>query len=336
VRILNVTNMYPAEGLPFYGTFVREHVEGLRKKGVEVETFFTNPVSSRAAYVARIPALRRMVAGGRFDVVHAQHTFCVHQLRLAARRVPAPTVLTCHEAEIFVEPGDPNPEASGAKRFVYSRDLKRRAMNWVDYLVSVEESLPRRVGYRRGYDVIAPGVDMDLFRPAERDASRERLGWDRDGSVVLFPASPGRSFQKGYDLFERAAELLPDDIRVVTGGRIAHEDMPVYMNAADVVVQTSRFEASPMVIKEAMACNRPVVSTDVGDVVAIFGGVPGHYLTGGDARSVAAAIGDALGGVAVTEGRRRLEHLRLSLDDTADKYIALYERILKGPAHALA
>lgn len=50
------------------------------------------------------------------------------------------------------------------------------------------------------------------------------------------------------------------------------------MNAVDAILMTSKTEGSPQVIKEAMACNYPIVATDVSDIKYMLGGMSGHYI----------------------------------------------------------
>jgi teichuronic acid biosynthesis glycosyltransferase TuaC len=127
---------------------------------------------------------------------------------------------------------------------------------------------------------------------------------------------------------------LPFPVTVVTGGDIAHQDMPRYMNAADVVVQVSEFEASPMVVKEAMAVNAPMVAADSGDTREIFGSTAGYYICEKTTESVARAIGTALESAGPTGGRDRIVSLGLSQEEVAKRYLAIYEEAIGGPAHA--
>jgi len=67
------------------------------------------------------------------------------------------------------------------------------------------------------------------------------------------------------------------------------------MNAADVLLLTSRTEGSPTVVQEAMACNLPVVSVDVGDVRERLAGVQGcKVLASRDPAALGAALGEIL------------------------------------------
>jgi teichuronic acid biosynthesis glycosyltransferase TuaC len=149
--------------------------------------------------------------------------------------------------------------------------------------------------------------------------------------VILFPSNAARSFNKGYDLFERVRTLLGPSVRWLVGGGIPFEQMPTYVNAADVVLQTSRFEASPMIAKEALACNRPFVSTDVGDVRELFGETIGCLLTTFEAEDIAAKIEQALTlNASELDSRSRIAELRLSVQDIARKYVQLYEEVAAG------
>ncbi|AQL44655.1 glycosyl transferase family 1 (plasmid) [Halorientalis sp. IM1011] len=115
------------------------------------------------------------------------------------------------------------------------------------------------------HEVIPWGVDTEQFRPIDRERARDRLGWDTDGPVVLFPYPPGREV-KNYPLAERVADAVDGDVDLRTMHGVPYEDVPFYMNASDAVLVTSDRESGPMVVKEAAACNVPVVSTDVGFV----------------------------------------------------------------------
>jgi teichuronic acid biosynthesis glycosyltransferase TuaC len=328
-KVLNVTNMYPTEESKYYGTFVKEHVDSLIAAGVAVDNFFTDGRGTKTAYASKIPGLARALREGDYDLVHAQHTYCVYQVVLAQRgsHTKVPVVFTCHEAEAFDTRTERSTDAKGLKRVNRFVRSKKLALDLADHVVAVQEKLPEAIGYKGPFNVIAPGVNMKLFRPLEQAACRKQLAWNMEEKVVFFPGSPNRSFQKGLDLFEDAMLQLAG-IRVVLAGAVPHDEMPVYMGAADVVVQTSRFEAAPVAIKEAMACNRSVVSTAVGDVEQVFGDMEGHFIAEFSAGSVVEQVQKALKFGPLTRGRERLELLGLSIEEVAQKYLALYRRIL--------
>jgi teichuronic acid biosynthesis glycosyltransferase TuaC len=61
--------------------------------------------------------------------------------------------------------------------------------------------------------------------------------------------------------------------------KYTREEVAVLMTAVDVALMTSFSEGSPQFVKEALACNCPVVSTDVGDVRAVISSIPSCYIT---------------------------------------------------------
>jgi teichuronic acid biosynthesis glycosyltransferase TuaC len=97
------------------------------------------------------------------------------------------------------------------------------------------------------------------------------------------------------------------------------------MNACDVLVLASDFEGSPVVIKEAMACNLPVVSVDVGDVAQVIAGVQGCYICRREPGDVAEKLSRVLDRLQRTDGRRAVQHL--GVDTTVDSLLRVYEEL---------
>lgn len=333
LRILIVTNMYPSPELPHSGIFIKDHVQAVRKLGVEVEVFYVHTKRTRTTYLTRLPALARTIRSGDYDLIHAHHSYCVFQLALVRPFIPhfPPLMFTIHEGEVFLQDRAYKPQGDLLRRFVYLKPLKYLALSLADFVVSVEPRLPQVAGYRRPYAVIPAGVNLHLFRPMDRAQARTLLGLPLGETILFFPAGPRKN--KGFDIFQESLRYLNRPVRVIVGGSIPHEKMPLYMNAADVVVQTSRFESGPLVVKEAMACNRPVVSTDVGDVRTLFADLPGHFLCSFDPKDVAEKIEQALAFKGPTEGRKRILELGLSSEQLAQRYLELYRKVAQRKTH---
>jgi len=124
--------------------------------------------------------------------------------------------------------------------------------------------------------VIAHGIDLERFRPEPQAACQAELGWNPEAAQVLFPYPADRSvknYPRAERIVEAAAAEIDREVELQTVSGVPHEEMPTYMNAADVLLLTSHREGSPNSVKEAMACNLPVVSVDVGDVDERLAGV---------------------------------------------------------------
>ncbi len=333
MRVLVVTNMYPTEERPYYGIFVKEHVEALERLEVEVDTAVTDTSRSRIAYFTAMPKLRAMLSRKRYDVIHVHHTYNVYQVKLAQMlsRTKAPVIITIHEGESLIPEGLRDERADWLKKLVYLKRPKRWALDLTDRVVSVNEPIPMALDYQKPYEIIPPGVNVGLFRPLDKSECRERLGIPQEVPVLFFPADPKNPF-KGFSIVEESLPSLPDNLQVLTGGEIAREEMPVYMNAADVVVQVSEFEASPMVVKEAMAVNVPMISTDTGDAKRIFGTTPGYYICEKNAKDVAAKIKQALEFGGRTSGHERFLSIGLSLEQVAQRYLKIYRELIDTAA----
>jgi teichuronic acid biosynthesis glycosyltransferase TuaC len=180
--------------------------------------------------------------------------------------------------------------------------------------------------------VIPNGVDLSKFRPTEKPSLKKEFSFSEHKPTVLFLADPLRE-SKNVGLARQAFQLLdPLQANLEVRYRVAHGQVPMLLNATDVMLLTSKWEGSPNAVKEAMACNCPVVATDVGDVAWLFGDEPGHFITGFDPADVAEKIKLALQFSkehGKTNGRQRIIKLGLDSESIAKRLISLYQSVLR-------
>ena len=98
------------------------------------------------------------------------------------------------------------------------------------------------------------------------------------------------------------------------------------MNASELVLLTSAFEASPVVIREALACNVPVLSTDVGDARVMLGGIAGCAVVPSDPARIAESLRTALRSPRRVHSRAAME--KYSLANTAGALVEVYRRVV--------
>lgn len=311
MRVLQLTSMYPSAGAPYKGIFVRNQVESLEAIGVSSVVEIVDGPSSSLNYLKWIPKLRALLASGRFDLVHAHQgpTGLVPSFQF---RVPF--VLSLYGSDVHYRWARP-----------FSAIAALRARRTIVCTRQMAEVLPRRVRPA----ILPPGIDIQHFRPRDRQEARARLGVAAGEKLLFFPADPERRI-KDYPLFEAAVEHMSDPtirIRVLRG--VSEEDLPFLYAAADCLVLTSRAEGSPTVIKEALACGCPIVSVDVGDVSERVAGFEGclvveQRLPG----AVAAAIRDVLASGARPDAGRATREL--SLQAVARRVRAIYDECVSG------
>jgi glycosyltransferase involved in cell wall biosynthesis len=117
------------------------------------------------------------------------------------------------------------------------------------------------------------------------------------------------------------------DVELLLAYKQPYEMMPVYMNAADVFLFPSEREGSPQVIKEAMACNLPIVAAPVGDVPAVFDGVHGCYLAARNAEEIAERAYYILDNVQRSNGRTKIANYEGQY--IARKIMQVYSSLVK-------
>ena len=122
--------------------------------------------------------------------------------------------------------------------------------------------------------------------------------------------------------------MIKTDAELLLVSNVDQEQLNLYYNAVDCLVLTSRYEGSPNVIKEAMACNCPIVSTDIGDVEWILGEAEGCYISSFEPSDVAEKLSLALEIENRTNGRDRLIKLGLDSETIAKGLIHIYSQVM--------
>ena len=154
------------------------------------------------------------------------------------------------------------------------------------------------------------------------------MGFDEGRKYIIFVSNPARG-EKNYSLAQEAVKLLDDsDVELVPVYDRTHDEVVEYMCAADALIMTSLSEGSPNVIKEAMACNCPLVVTDVGDVRWVTEGVEGTYVADTyQPEEMASLLNEALQFGKRTTGRERILRLGLSTEAVARRILAVYDSV---------
>jgi glycosyltransferase involved in cell wall biosynthesis len=315
VRVLVVTNFMPDAAAPQRGRWVRDQVDEVRRRGVDVDLFAFPP--GRGEYLPATRRLRALLRRERFDLVHAHYGLAGWVARLAGAR---PLIVTFHGTDV---------------RHHLVGHLSRRLAWRVDLVAGVSRALFEDEDGRAGLPpvpgsaVLPCGPDLRRFGPRPRAEVRRALGLDPDGRFLFFPANPARP-EKRHDRATDLAAACEADL--LSGGSIEPEQMPLWMNAADAVLVTSDYEGFGMAAIEALACEVPVLSTPVGIAPYALAGIDGclsagfsaptweevarRHLDAPDPRVAGAARAATLSAVAMAE--RVIEAYRAVLAELID------------------
>mgnify|MGYP000070691438 CR=1 FL=1 len=354
MRILTLTTLYPNAAAPAHGVFVENRLKDfVARSGAEIRVIAPVPwfpVSARwagkyAAYAAAparetrhgiearhpryaippkigmtyaaaaltrcfLKEARALIAEGYdFDLIDAHYLYPDGVAAVcAARSLGKPVVLTARGTDVSLLPSYPRQ-----KRMILDAVIKADAV--ITVAQALKDELIALGAPAKKISVLRNGVDLEIFRPLDRDAIRTRMGLT--GPVV---ASVGHLIErKGHHLVIEAMKDLPDATLLIVGegeeraalealaathgvsertrflGAIPHGELAEIYNAADVLALASSREGWPNVLLEAMACGTHVVATPVwgnGEVV----GAPeaGRLAAGRSAPAMASALVAAL------------------------------------------
>jgi glycosyltransferase involved in cell wall biosynthesis len=262
IKILIVTNMYPNDKHPYFGSFVKNMNQSYSKVyNDKIDVLIINPPKSGGCYFNYFFAFLKLCFFRLFrhyDIIHCHHAFCVFMAScLFFDRI----IYTNHEGEFFKD--------------TLIEKVKKIAIKQSDHVVFVNKimrklSIKNALISKTSCSFIPCPISVTDFDKREiKNTLRDQLEIARDGIVIFFPANPKRK-EKNFKFLKEISESDNFYINgkrpiIITGGNIDQLDMWKWYKMSDVVVSCSDFESDGIVYKESILCGIPFVSTDVGN-----------------------------------------------------------------------
>ncbi|MEG0517591.1 MAG: glycosyltransferase family 4 protein [Bacteroidales bacterium] len=292
--------------------FVMEQMAAISAFGVRCE-FFGVSGKGLYGYLNNLSALREKIALFNPDIIHA-HYGLSGLLSNLQRKIPV--VTTYHGSDIH------------SNKIILL--LSKIAMRLSAYNIFVGQRLFDIAKYRgSNYMIQSCGVNMNVIQSMDAIYARKQMGLDNDKYYILFAGSFDNPI-KNSELAKESAKKI-ENCHLIELKGYSNSEVNLLMNACNLVLITSWRESGPLVVKEAMACGRPIVTTDVGDAKWIIGETQGCYVCRFDANDCAGKIRQAIEfsiKQKKTNGRQRINDICLDNCKVAQRIISVYEFVL--------
>lgn len=308
-----------------YSSFIKNEIENLEENGVEVHKYFFVRRLNFSDIRTTIKELKDRISEIQPDLVHAQFGSITSFITYRACAGTTPFVITFGGNDLL---GHPNNGIYWRIREFIAIRLSILAAKKASAIITVSrnlfEAIPSRLKHKA--KIIPRGVNTEFFRPIDKYTSRNELGWSNEEAVVLFNQSQKNAEVKNFPLAEEAFHLLTKDknknirLEILLGKTI--EEVLYMLNASDVLLVTSLHEGSPNIVKEAMACNLPIVSVPCGDVEERLKEVVPSKIVGYDSKDLAHALKIVLSENSRSNGRYMCKKQGL---DNPSIYKRIYE-----------
>jgi glycosyltransferase involved in cell wall biosynthesis len=288
---------------------IKNQGESLINEGIEVVYFMLNP--GLWGYISGIPKIRKLYKSGRFNLAHAHYSLSAFAASIAGR---FPLVVSLMGSDIYM-----------------SKILRR--LTWLFYkrrwqITIVKTHQMKNLLHMDNALVIPNGVNLERFKIIPKSVARNYLNYPYDKKLIVFISVRNRP-EKNLPLALKSIKTLNyNDAELMQVFDVPNTIIPYYLNAADALLLTSKWEGSVNVVKEAMACNCPIIATDVGDIKWIIGKTEGCYISSFNSDDIANKLKFVLDLEKRTNGRERIIELNLDSVSIARKIIEIYKGIL--------
>ena len=318
MKILHITNAYPTDTYGSFGIFIKEQIESLNNLGIQNDVVFINAYEkgNKEYFKYLIKLLGRYKD---YDIVHCHHSYSgiIYLITSVFNRKPL----------VFSNLGDINKQRRGIDRYFFNLISKRAKVVIYKNDMKLEDYDKKRFYY------LPNGVNTDFFKPADKSESKKQLGLDADKKYALFVSASGtKSRVKRYDKFLETLSLLSErgvilEPLVMSG--VERGKVPLYFNAAEIMILTSDHEGSPNAVKEAMACDLPVVSTNVGNVKKMLEGCLSSFTAESNTAEELCELAEKSMSITARTERKTIIQKKLDIKSVAKELSKIYKSILE-------
>jgi glycosyltransferase involved in cell wall biosynthesis len=327
MKILMLTTMYPSPQNPAYGAFIHSQVEMLRQAGLEIKVLVPGGGKSRKwLYPKSLVQLHQVLTHDpTIDIVHAHYSYSGMVARMQWR---VPVVVSFMGCDLLGGVDDAGHRSLEDEMLACAA---RQLALMVDGVIVKSAEMASKIR-RPDVHVIPNEVDFDRFHPIDKAEARQQLGLEHDKPYILFAANPNEG-RKRYPFSKDVVTALQPDyptLELLAVWKETQERLVLYMNACDALIFPSYQEGSPNIVKQAMACNLPIVATDVGDIREVIGTTDGCYVCEPEIAPFATCLSEILQRNRRTQGRDAIGYLHRSV--ISSKIIHVYEEVLRRKA----
>jgi glycosyltransferase involved in cell wall biosynthesis len=290
-------------------TFVREQGEALRELGVNVFYYAIKGKKARG-YLSNLPMLKRAIKNNGIDIVHAHFGLCG---ALAVLQRSVPVVITFHNGETLSLTGK----------------IVSSAAAWLSkYNIFVAQHIHDKLfKVPKEYSIIPCGIDLKLLPLVNKEEAIKTMGLRTDVPNILFGGSFSNA-RKNYPLAKEALALLSYEVNLIEMKGFSRAEVDQLLCGCDLFLIPTKSEGSPQVVKEALACNCPIVATGVADIPELLSGVSNCYTTGFDASEIADRIDTIIKSGQRSNGREKVISMNLDNPLVAKRIKMIYEKVL--------
>jgi len=309
MKVLFVSSGNSVNGI---GIIVKNQGESLIKKGIDI-TFYTITGKGITGYIRNIPRLAGQIRKDQYDIIHAHYSLSAFVATMSTRK---PVIVSLMGSDTQVT-GLMRSFIRILSKYFWAATIVKT--NRMKTMLRLENSA-----------VIPNGVDLDQFVHVTQTEAQLKVGFNPGNKHIVFFSNPERR-EKNFTLASEAVNLLnyPRKVEFHVVYNVDFSMVRYYLYAADVLLLTSYYEGSPNIIKEALACNLPIVATNVGDIRENIEAVSGCFITDFDPKDVAVKLKCALDFDHKTTGRKVIEE-RFDSQMIAVKLSYVYNEVLSA------